>query len=362
MPLDIADRYSVEVSSFDGKPEKAIIRKDLGTQGNKAFTVRGLAKERSSLERDDHPRNHTYLDGAAKGPYYDKMRGIFSLDHHDECVRQITDPTCLQALNLARTRVIGAVGNTIIGNDPDGDTVFADWALLNADLIAHDDRVFKRVQPLFIVEGNIDSYGLGFEELTGLSADVIAEARQRINWLLQQERELKNRGRWNTIDFTDYTEEALRKIDRYALYRDSLDMPVSMDIHEKVPLANGQEAHFVQAAGAGIYEVEYTILNHESQKDCACIIYHDGKSKWTLKLTGFVNGFDLNPVWKAMNEEELRIKKEHAVQDQALLNAKWGGGNIIGGPPRYHNGVGPFVSKDRIIQIAIEELNKQIIR
>jgi hypothetical protein len=360
MPTDMPDRYSVELGTFDDKREKMIIRKDLPKQGNKLFTVRGFAINNSLLDHQNHPRNHIYLDGAAKGPYYDKKRGIFSLDHHDDCVRQITDPTCIQALNLVRTRVISAVGNTIVGNDPDGDTVLADWALLNADLVAHDERVFRRVQPLFIVEGNIDSYGLGFEELTGLSTDTISESRQRINWLLQQERELKGRGRWSTIDFTDYTEEALRKIDRYALYRDSLDMPVAMDIHEQLPLTNSQEAHFVQAAGAGIYEVEYTILNHEGQKDCACIIYHDGKSKWTLKLTGFVNGFDLNPLWDALNSEELRLKTERGVNDKALLDARWGGGNIIGGPPRYYNGVGPFIAKERIIEIAIQELNKQI--
>lgn len=354
------DRYNVEHGTFDGKKEKALYRRDLQDRGNRLYMIRGLSKTRAELENPEHPHRHIYMDGAAVGPYYDKKRDIFSSDHHDLCVRQITDSNCMQTINLARTRVIGALGYAIAGNDPDVDTVFGGWALLNADLIAHDDRVFKRVQPLFIVEGNIDAYGLGYEELTGLSSEVIAEARQRINWLLREERELKQRGRWGTVDFLDYTEDALRKIDRFALYRDALDMPANFTVHEQFPLKNGQSVHYVEAPETGIYEVEFTITSHLQQRDCACIVYHDGRSKWTVKLAGFVNDFSLDPVWAALNVEELRMKHEKNIQDQALLNALWGGGNVIGGPPRYYNGIGPFVSKERIIEIATKELEKQI--
>lgn len=227
------DRYSVENREFDGKLEKAIFRRDLVTNGNRFLMIRGLQKQRKALESDKHPSRHIYLDGAAKGPFYDKKRMIFSLDHHDECVRQITDSSCIQEMHLARTRVIGALGHIIAGNDPDLDTIFAGWALMNADLLAHDDRIFRRVQPLMIVEGNIDTYGFGFEELTGLPSDVITESRQRLNWLMREERDIKQRGRWNTIDFADFTERSLQAFDRYAFYRDTLDVPVTMDVHEK---------------------------------------------------------------------------------------------------------------------------------
>ncbi len=354
------DRYAVDHTNFDGARHKSIYRRDLRDKGNRVITVRGMAKTRADLEHPGHPHDTVYVDGAAKGPYYDKKRGIFSLDHHDDCVRQITDSACVQGINLARTRIITATGNLIIANDPDGDTTFAEWALLNADVVANDDRIFRRVQPLFIVEGNIDAYGLGYEELTGLSDETVADARRRLNWLLQDERTTKARGRWETIDFTDYTESALRKFDEFAFYRDALDTPVVQVAGEKRALENGQEVRFFQAADSGIYEVEFTILNHLKEKDCACIVFHDGRGKWTIKLTGFVNDFDMNPVWARLSAVELLMKQSQGVTDEKLLKANWGGGNIIGGPPRYYNGMATFLTRERIMEIVTEELNKQL--
>ena len=360
MNNNLPDRYSVEQRQFEGAPHKAIYRKDLGAQGNRFHVIRGMAKTAGQLRHGEHPHQTVYLDGAARGPLYDKQRGIYSLDHHEDCIRQITDPTCVQGMNLARTQIIHAVGNTIVGNDPDGDTVFAGWGLLNADLIAHDDRVFRRVQPLFIVEGNIDAYGFGYEELTGLPAEAISEARRRIKWLIEEEQDLKARGRWNTIDFVDFTEESLRKIDRYALFRDSLDIPVDMNVHEKHALRNGQSVHYVEAPHSGIYEVEYTILNHRGEKDCACIVYHDGKAKWTVKLTGYVNDMDLSPVVRALTDAETNAKTEQGIVNGEMLKTGWGGGSTIMGGPRYASGRGPFLSKDRILEVAIAALDAQV--
>lgn len=361
MSKSLPNRYAVEFRDIDGFPnQKAIYRNDIGKEGNRLFMIRGLQKTRADLERKEHPHNHIYLDGAALGPYYDKMRGIFSLDHHKECIRQITDSTCVQGTNLVRTRCIGALGYTILGNDPDADTVLGAWSLLNADLMAHDDRVFHRMQPLMIVEGNIDCLGFGYEELTGLPQDVISKSRQQIQWLMQEERDIKRRTRWNTIDFADVTEHALRKIDKYALYRDSLDLPVTMDVHEKITLKNGQTLHFVQTPDAGIYEVEHTILTHKKDKSCACIIFHDGKSKWTIKLAGFLNGFTLVPIADALNAEERRLKNEKNVKDEQMLAAQWGGGDGIIGAPRYPNGSSPFVPNQSIIDNTRDWLNVQI--
>ncbi|TSC58811.1 MAG: hypothetical protein Greene041619_357 [Candidatus Peregrinibacteria bacterium Greene0416_19] len=354
------NRYAVEFAEFDGVQHKAICRRDLGTRGNRLFMIRGLAKELKDLRRVDHPRNTVYMDGAARGPYYDKKRGIFSTDHHDGCIRQITDAACVQEMNLTRTRIIGAVGYRHVGNEPDLDTLFASWAGLNADLIAHDDRVFRRMLPLFLLEGNIDGLGLGYEELIGLAPDVIAEARERIHWLLHREQELKTTDHWKTIDFVDYTEEGLREIDKFALYRHKLDVPVAMTVHRKFPLRNGQQLHFVQAANTGIYEVENTITKHLGERDCACIIFYDGRSKLTVKLSGFVNDFDLVPVGIALDVKEMEGKQRQNVLDPAMLNAHWGGGSSIHGPPRYYNGAGSFLDNEVIIQTVVEELEKQI--
>lgn len=362
MTNNLPDRYAVEQREFDGAPHKAIYRKDLGIAGNRFHVIRGMAKTGDQLRDAAHPSNVLYLDGAARGPLYDKKRGIYSLDHHEDCIRQITNSTCVQGMNLARTQIVQAVGNTIVGNDPDGDTVFGGWGLLNADLIAHDDRVFSRVQPLFIVEGMIDANGFGYEELTGLPAQAISEARKRIKWLIEEEHELKARGRWNTVDFVDFTEAALRKVDRYALFQDSLDVPVDMNVHEKYDLQNGQSLHYVEAPHSGIYEVENTILNHRGEKDCACIVFHDGKAKWTYKLTGFVNEMDLTPVIARLTAAELETKLAQNIADEKMLKTGWGGGGTIMGQPRYSSGRGPFLNKERIIAEGVAALNAQVER
>lgn len=116
----------------------------------------------------------------------------------------------------------------------------------------------------------------------------------------------------------------------------------------------------MQAPESGIYEVEHTILSHLGEKECSCIIFHDGKTKWTVKLTGYVNDFKLTLVSDALNEEELRLKKDQGVTDERLLTAKWGGGDTIIGAPRYHNGSAPFIPKNRITEIVLESLNKQL--
>ena len=357
---DMPDRYEVQQSEFQGEQQKSISLRERGIKGNRLFMVQGFDTQVKDIKKKTAPNKMIYLDGACQKPYYDAARGIYSLDHHEGCVRQITDSACEQALKLARTRVIKSDGYRIAGNDPDLDTILAGWATLNADQLAYDDSVFRKVQPLFILQGNIDALGLGYEELTGLSEEQIRSTRSRINWLMKEERDLKMRGRWQNSDFIDYTERTLRKVDQYALYADTMDVPADINAHEVIGLENGQEVHYTLAPQSGIYEVENTVMKHMEKKDCACIVFTDGKAKWTVKLTGFVNGFNLSTVFKRLDEEETMAKERAGIKDEKLMNAHWGGGGTIGGPPRYYSGIKPFVQKDRILEIIIEELNKQI--
>lgn len=359
MPNGTPDRYSLGEREVLGRKEKAIFRRDLGDEGNQLFVIRGFSKDRADLERNDHPSDHVYLDGAVQGPLYDAMRGIYSLDHHEHCIRPITDATCVQALQLTRFRSITALGNKIIANEPDMDTNIASWALLNADVLAHDERIFRRVQPLILLEGNIDSYGLGMEELTGLPQEVIHDSRDRLKWLMEEEMDLKARDRWNTVDAADYSERVLRKMDKFAL-RDSSDLNVQMDVRRSMPLRNSATMQFVIAPGSGIYHVENVIMNKEQSHDCACIVYHDGRTKWTVKLTGYLNKFRLGPVAQALSREERKMKDSLGVKDERLLNAEWGGGDVIIGAPRYHNGSATYLSIDQILNAVQEGLNVQI--
>ncbi len=358
MPGPTPSRYNVEYADFgDKKSYKAIYRKDLGPTANRLFIERGFNATVEQLNAVTHTSGVVYLDGACEGPYADPQRRVYSLDHHQGCIRQITRSTCEQAMLFTRGRVLEALGLKIIGNDPDLDTVFAGWAILNADSLAYDDHTFRRVLALFLLEGNIDGLGLGYEELTGLDAEKVNENRRRLRWLMQKELELKGEGRWSTIDFVDFTAESLDKLDRFAFYRDEFEVPVQLASQQSEALPNGQTVVCVRAENTGIYEVERELMKKNNP---ACVIYYDGKTKWTIKLTGLLSPFNLAPVWKALSQAEHAEKLRQNVTSDKLLKIGWGGADGIGGAPRYPNGQGPFLDSANILEIVVRELSLQI--
>lgn len=351
------NRYEVGLSKFGDKETKSISRRDLGKDGNRLFMEHGFQVSVPHLQSSDHPHGVIYLDGACNGPYMDAQRRIFSMDHHAECIRQITLATCMQSILFTRRRVIGAMGHKIMGNDPDLDTRLASWALLNADTIAYDDRVFKRILPVFQLEGNIDGLGFGSEELTGLTTDQIADIRIRLSWLMRKEHKVKTKGLWSSIEYTDFVQSSLHDIDKFAFQRNSFEAPIKVDVRQNETLRNGQSVSFVRLESAGIYEVENELLK---DSDPACVILHDGRSKWTIKLSGLLSQFNLAPVWNALNEAELAEKISHGITDERMLRTGWGGADNIGGSPRYANGQGPFIDKPRIMEIVLRVLNSQL--
>ncbi len=351
------NRYDVGLSKFGDRDLKAISRKDLGAGGNMFFVDYGFNTTIPELQDPSHPNWVVYLDGACSGPYLDPKRRIYSLDHHAECVRQFTLSTCEQAILLTRRRVIGAMGHKIMADEPDLDSRLAAWALLNADTIAYDDQAFKRVLPLYNLEGNIDGLGFGSEELTGLSSDQIDDVRNKLRWLMRRETKVKEKGRWKAIDYIDFVENSLHDIDKLAFHRSSYEAPIEVDAGKSESLSSGQTVNYVRLANAGIYEVEKELLKNSNP---ACVILHDGKSKWTVKLTGLVSRFSLVAVWNALNEAETSEKIRLGVTDERMLKTGWGGADNIGGSPRYPNGQSPFIDKSRILEIVFKVLNSQL--
>lgn len=355
--------YDMVTDEFLGQEYHALVRRDLAdANGNRLLAIRGLARNVEDLEHRDHPRGVVYLDGACRGPYLDAKRRIYSLDHHERCYRQITLSTCVQALRFTRDRVIQAVGFKIIANDPDMDTILAAWALLHADRMAYDDGVFRKVRPLFAVAGNTDAYGFGHDDLLDLSAERITEIRGRILWLAQREMRIKAEGRWNFTDFLAHMEKVLKRVDEFALHPGGADEITSIEAQEEVGLPNGDTIIMAQASMGGVYGVERELVRRARNDRCAAIIFYDGRTKWTIKLTQMVSRYDLEPLWKVLTRLEREAKEKEHVTDQRLLEVGWGGSSGIGGEPRYYNGRGPFIGADVIRQAVVEELTRQQAR
>ena len=354
--------YDLISASFDSKAERALARADLrGSTRNQLILVRVLERTVEDLQKPDHPKNVAYLDGACRGPYLDMKRRIYSFDHHERCIRPFTLATAMQLLIMTRKRAIGATdGLTLIGKQPDLDTVFAAWAGIHADRMAFDEAVYRKIKPLFSVVNLRDSLGFGHEDLLDLPRDSIEEAQRKLLWIGNEERELKRRGRWDTTDFAEFVERTFQHIDEYALYKNAAEEVVQIDDHKEYSLSNGDTVIFARAPQGGVFGVERELVNKNSASKCVLVIFHDGKSKFTLKTTGIISRYDLVPVWVRASEEEMKAKRARGVTEEMILKTGWGGGHDIGGQPWYEFGMAPFISKDTLISLTLEELERQI--
>ncbi len=321
-----------------------------------------LNDDRSVLENPNHPHNVVYLDGACQGPYEDARRRIFSLDHHDGCIRPITLSACEQALYFARKRTLPAVNLTVIGNDPDIDTFLAIYAIIHADRVALDNIFFERLRPIVSLAANIDIYGFGFEDLLNLSENQIRSTRRSISKLISEERDLKSKGKWEATDFVEYTNRMMRRMDKFLFYDEGVDSPVIFDALDRIDLDKDRELVVAISSSSGIYEVEQEILNKHQRrtKHCSCILYHDGKLKFTIKLTGMTSEFSLRPVFDKLSELELKANMASKVTDKRILECDWNGADNIGGPPRYPNGAGSYLDINTIKNAIAEELRRQV--
>lgn len=228
-----------------------IVRNEL-VDGNKLFILRGF----SISELEQAESNTIYLDGAFKGPLFNTQKNIYSLDHHENCIRQITKSTCEQALLFSRFNNFKNTGYKVIGNDPDLDTIFAAWILLNIDEI-QNNLVFKKLITLISIVGNIDSYGLGYEEITGLSKETILQEKNRIAWLRNDEIELKEKNEWDQINFVEYVISIFNKIDKFIFFKrieENNQLESSL-----FPLKNRKILCYVKNNELGIYDIEKII-------------------------------------------------------------------------------------------------------
>lgn len=346
------NRYCLQEQNDD----KFIERFNLNNS-NKFFVKRGFA---ISYECETK-FNTIYLDGAFKGPLFDVKRKTFSLDHHENCIRQITKSSCEQALLFAKYGTFDDIAYDIIGNDPDLDTILAGWILLNVDQIKNSE-VFKKILPLILVAGNIDSYGFGFEEITGLSSEIILQEKNRLNWLREDEVKIKSSGEWNNIDYTKYTLSVFNKLDKFIFYNsNSNSFSIKIKNEEYHPLINGKNLLFIEDSRLSIYDAEELFIKDDNSIEC--IILSDGNGKYTIKLSKIISKYLLDTVWIVLSNAEMLEKRKKGFtpeyQTQTYFT-NWGGSSNIGGSPRYSDGKNSFLDKDKIINYVLDELNAQI--
>lgn len=269
------------------------------------------------------------LDGAgAFGPLLDDAKNLYNLDHHQGCLRAFTLASCEQALLLVLKGIELDTGEwTIYANDPDLDTVFAIWVLLNHRRVRElDPEARDAILPLLRLEGAIDANGFEIAEYCGLSQDRLKKERKRLDRLFAIERRAKADGGWETMDAVDYTRGMLLEIDRMVYSPSDFTDYASIELeHGHVAIGDNKVA-VICRDGAGIYDVEKRLKKTWGDR-LGLIALERATGHFTLRRTAALSGIALEDAYARLNLLDPEV-------DGRPPEKRWGGSDDIGGSPR----------------------------
>ncbi len=269
------------------------------------------------------------LDGAGQfAPLVDDGCHLYNLDHHQGCLRAFTLATCEQALILALQGLRLDKGDwTIYANEPDLDTVFAIWVLLNYRRVRElDPGQRDAILPLLRLEGAIDANGFEIGEYCGLPQEQLRAEKERLDGLHGIELEVKRSGGWGEIDFLQYTHEMLLKIDSLVYRSADFSDYVSVEqVYGHVEIGDDQVA-VVCRDSSGIYEVERRLKQVWGER-LAIIALERQKDQYTLRRTASLAGIALEEAYGKLNLLDPAV-------DGRPPGKRWGGSDEIGGSPR----------------------------
>jgi len=274
-----------------------------------------------------------FLDGAGTfGPLLDNKARFYNLDHHEGCVRPFTLATCEQALLLVINGIELDEGDwTIYANEPDLDTVFAIWVLLNFRRIpALSPRSRDVILPMLRYEGAIDSNGSEAGDYCGLPLHTLREARGRIASLYEREQTFRRQGRASELDWRAYTAKLLSEIDRQVYTRkDFEEYPSVEEVVGHIEIGERKVAVACRDE-AGIYEAERNLKKHWGDQ-LGIIALEKALDRerfhYTLRRVSALSDFDLEPAYRVLNLLDPAV-------DGRPPGKRWGGSREIGGSPR----------------------------
>lgn len=270
-----------------------------------------------------------FLDGAGQfGPLIDNNQRLYNLDHHQDCLRAFTLATCQQALIVVLKGLELDRGDwTVFANEPDLDTVFAIWVLLNHRRVRQlTPQQRDVILPLLHLEGAIDANGYEIAEHCGLPQDVLSAEKARLDQLHAIELELKGSGGWEAADLAEYTQAMLLEIDKLVYHTNDLTDYASVEeVYGHVDIGEDRVA-VVCRDGSGIYEVERRLKKTWGDR-LGIVALERTASQYTLRRTAALATIDLAEAYGKLNLLDPRV-------DGRPPEKRWGGSDEIGGSPR----------------------------
>ena len=274
-----------------------------------------------------------FLDGAGHfPPKLDNRSRFYNLDHHQGVIRPFTLATCEQALVLVVNGIELDEGDwTLFASEPDLDTLFAIWVLLNFRRVPKLSSRSKDVLlPLLRLEGAIDANGSELADFCGLTQNTLREARGRLDNLYTREKEYRTKERWPDLDWREFAAAMLGEIDRLVYTRaDFQDHTSIEEILGHLEIADRKVAVACRDQ-SGIYEAERRLKNRFGDQlgIIALEKWKDGKYRhYTLRRVSAILNFDLGATYDLLNIVD------PAVNGRPASN-RWGGSDDIGGSPR----------------------------
>lgn len=268
------------------------------------------------------------LDGAGQfSPLVDDSAHLYNLDHHQDCLRAFTLASCEQSLVLVLKGLRLDKGDwTIYANEPDLDTVFALWVLLNYRRVRHLSTAQRdAILPMLRLEGAIDANGFQIAEHCGLPQDLLEREKARLDSLHHLELEAKRQGRWDS-ELIEYTLEMLLAIDRLVYKASDFDDYSSVDtVFCHVEIGNDNVA-VVCRDEAGIYEVEKRLKGIWGDR-LGLIALQKEEGHYTLRRSAGLSGIELADAYDKFNLLDPAV-------DGRPPEKRWGGSDDIGGSPR----------------------------
>jgi hypothetical protein len=215
---------------------------------------------------------------------------------------------------------------TVWANEPDLDTVLAIWVLLNHMRVSEEkSEVRAAIMPLVRLEGAIDANGLRFTELCGFPKDHLEKTKAILDELHDLELEVKEAGRWGSIDFNEYTADILRAVD--TLYYSPGLLEETPEIEEvlRVSITENRTAVLCRSE-TGIYEVEKGLARLHGNNIGLIILQKHGNT-YTLRQVDPFLPISLDALYERLNIVDPAV-------DEGGETNRWGGSAEIGGSPR----------------------------
>ncbi|MEL7059124.1 MAG: hypothetical protein AAGN46_03745 [Acidobacteriota bacterium] len=275
------------------------------------------------------PERSILLDGVGTfAPLVDDGSHLYNLDHHVGCSRAFTLATCEQALVLVVKGLELDRGEwTLYANEPDLDTIFAIWVLLNYRRLRQLEPAARdRIAPLLRLEGAIDANGFALAEWCGLPSAELARQRERLDQLHRLELEVKRSGQWLDGDLVAYTRDMLVEID-HLVYdeNDFSDFEGVQEEYDHVEIGQGKVAVTCRDDG-GIYDVERRLKKTWGDR-LGIIALEREPRQWTLRRSASLSGIELQDAYDRLNLLDPAV-------DGRPVSKRWGGSDEIGGSPR----------------------------